>query len=166
MKQKHLIVILILIFSSTNASATEWPSEVSELSYQVDHSDRIVVGNVIDIQIFYDYTLVTMEVDDWLMNSLPSEEITIKTEIGTNVILEGEPTFTENETTILMLKDVNVSENMFRVRWGDVGKHPISEKETIEKEIAKPDISLLSIAGGLAVLVTLFLIYDWYTNRR
>ena len=39
-------------------------------------------------------------------------------------------------------------------------------KEAIEREMTKPNISLLDLAGGLAVLVTFFLIYDWYKNRR
>ena len=166
MKQTHLLIILMLIFASANVAVASYAPQTSKISFQVDYSDRIVIGTVMDIQTFYNYTLVTIEVNEWLMNPLHSEKITVKTDMGTNVVVEGNPTFTENETTILMLEDVNVSENIFRVRWGELGKHPISEKETIEKEIDKPDILLFSLAGGLAVLVTLFLIYDWFKNRR
>lgn len=135
MKQTHLLIILVLIFASTNAAATIWPQEVLEIPYQINNSDRIMTGTVTDIQPFYNYTLVTIEVDDWLMNPLPSEKITVITEIGTNVIVMGEPKFTENETVLLMLEDVNVSENRFKVLYGELGKYPLSNKDAILREL-------------------------------
>ncbi|WP_440956209.1 hypothetical protein ACSAZK_04495 [Methanosarcina sp. Mfa9] len=166
MKHSHLLTIFLLVFTSTTASATSWPPEVLEISYQVDHSDRIIVGYVSNIEQFGNHTVVTIKVDEWLMNPLPEEEIIVVTEIGTGYELVGEPKFTENETVILMLDDVNVSENRFRVGWGEFGKHPISDKEAISREIAKPEIPFLELTGGLAALVTVFLIYYWYRNRK
>lgn len=166
MKHSHLLIIFILVFTSTTASATSWPLDVLEISYQVDHSDRIIAGNVSNIEQFENHTVVTIKVDEWLMNPLPEDEIFVITEIGIGYELVGEPKFTENETVILMLEDINVSENRFRVRWGEFGKHPISDKEAIVREIAKPEIPFLELTGGLAALVTVFLIYYWYSYRK
>jgi len=135
MKRTHLFLILILIFSSTNATATIWIPEAFEIPYQINHSDRIITGTVTDIQQYYAHTEVTIEVDEWLMGPLPLEEITLITEIGKFSERMGEPKFTENETVLLMLKDVDVSDNRFKVLYGEPGKHLLSDKDIILREL-------------------------------
>ena len=56
--------------------------------------------------------------------------------IGTNVITEDEPTFSPNETIILMLEDVNISEDRFGVVFGEPGKHPLSDKDAVLQVLA------------------------------
>jgi hypothetical protein len=135
MKRTLLFLILILIFSSTNATATIWTPEAFEIPYQINHSDRIITGTVTDIQQYYDRTEVAIEVDEWLMGPLPLEEITVITEIGKFSERIGEPKFTENETVLLMLKDVDVSDNRFKVLYGEPGKHLLSDKDIILREL-------------------------------
>lgn len=135
MKRTLLFLILILIFSSTNATATMWTPEAFEIPYQINHSDRIITGTVTDIQQYYDRIEVAIEVDEWLMGPLPLEEITVITEIGKFSERMGEPKFTENETVLLMLKDVDVSDNRFKVLYGEPGKHLLSDKDIILREL-------------------------------
>lgn len=124
-----------MIFSSTNATATIWTPEAFEIPYQINHSDRIITGTVTDIQQYYDRTEVAIEVDEWLMGPLPLEEITVITEIGKFSERIGEPKFTENETVLLMLKDADVSDNRFKVLYGEPGKHLLSDKDIILREL-------------------------------
>ncbi|MCM1986840.1 hypothetical protein [Methanococcoides seepicolus] len=135
MKRTLLFLILILIFSSTNATATIWTPEAFEIPYQINHSNRIITGTVTDIQQYYDRTEVAIEVDEWLMGPLPLEEITVITEIGKFSERIGEPKFTENETVLLMLKDADVSDNRFKVLYGEPGKHLLSDKDIILREL-------------------------------
>jgi hypothetical protein len=116
--------------------------EAGEISYQVPRADRIVIGTVTDIQAFYNYTIVTIEVDEWLRNPLPAKAITVRTECGTGVRTEDEASFAANETAILMLEDVDASKNRFRMVCGEVGKHPPSERNAILKAIASSDSNL------------------------
>lgn len=112
-----------------------WTPEAFEIPYQINHSDRIITGTVTDIQQYYDRTEVAIEVDEWLMGPLPLEEITVITEIGKFSECMGEPKFTENETVLLMLKDVDVSDNRFKVLYGEPGKHLLSDKDIILREL-------------------------------
>lgn len=64
---------------------------MAEISYQIEHTDRIIAGNVSNIEQFENYMLVTIEVNEWLIN----------------------------EHVILMLKDINVSENEFKVTFAE-----------------------------------------------
>ena len=135
MKQINILFALILLLASTNVATAELIAEAAEIPYQINHSDRIIIGTVTDIQQFYDYTIVTIGVDEWLMNSLSTESITVRTKIGTNVITEDEPTFAPNETIILMLEDVNISEDRFGVVFGEPGKHPLSDRDAVLQEL-------------------------------
>ena len=136
MKQINILFALILLLASTNVAAALLIEEAGEIPYQINHSDRIIIGTVTDIQPFYDYTIVTIGVDEWLMNPLSTETITVRTKIGTNVVTEDEPTFAPNETIILMLEDVNISEDRFGVVFGEPGKHPLSDRDAVLQELA------------------------------
>ena len=136
LKQINILFVLILLLASTNVATAIFSAEASEIPYQINHSDRIIIGTVIDIQPFYDYTIVTIDVNEWLMNPLYIGTITVRTKIGTNFWTEDEPTFALNETIILMLEDVNISEDRFGVVFGEPGKHPISDKDAVLQELA------------------------------
>jgi hypothetical protein len=131
MKSLKIICMLVLILVSSGVSAACWTEEAYDLSYQIGESDRIAAGNVTDIRHFGDYDLVTIAVDEWMMNPLPCKNITVKTDIQYSTAA----TFTENESVVLMLQDMNVSGNMFTVAIGEPGKHPISEKGKIYEKL-------------------------------
>ena len=123
-----LLLAMLLIIASANTTAAMLVEDAGEISYQVPRADRIVTGTV-TTQAFYDYTIVTIEVDCWLKNPLPAKAITVRTECGTGVRTEDEASFALNETAILMLEDVNTSENRFKMVCGEVGKHPPCQRE-------------------------------------
>ena len=135
MKQRNILFALILLLASTNVATALLSSETAEIPYQINHSDRIIIGTVTDIQPFYDYTIVTIGVDEWLMNPLSTETITVRTKIGTNFWTEDEPTFVLNETIILMLEDVNINEDRFGVVFGTPGKHLPSDRDAVLQEL-------------------------------
>lgn len=136
MKQINILFALILLLASTNVATALLIEEAYEIPYQINHSDRIIIGTVTDIQPFYDNTIVTIGVGEWLMNPLSTETITVRTNIGTNVITEDEPTFVLNETIILMLEDVNISEDRFGIVFGEPGKHSLSDRDAVLQELA------------------------------
>ncbi|MCD4816833.1 MAG: hypothetical protein K8R06_10610 [Methanosarcinales archaeon] len=70
------------------------------------------------------------------MNPLSIKTITVRTKIGTNFWTEDEPTFALNETIILMLEDVNISDDRFGVVFGVPGKHPLSDRDDVLQELA------------------------------
>ena len=144
MKIAHASTLLamLLIFASANATAAVLVEEAYEIPYQVSIADRIAIGTVTDIRSFHDHTIVTIEVDEWLDSPLPAKAITVRTEGGTNVWVEDEASFALNETAILMLEDVDASENRFRMVCGEVGKHPPSERSAILKAISLSDSDL------------------------
>ena len=130
-----LLALLLILASATTTSAMLTPG-AGEIAYQVPRADRIMIGTVTDIQSSYDHTIVTIEVDYWLKNPLPAETITVRTECGTNVWTEDEASFASNETAILMLEDVDASESRFRMVCGEVGKHPLSDRDAILKALS------------------------------
>ena len=136
MKQINILFALILLLVSTNVAAAMLTAESAEIPYQINHSDRIIIGTVTDIQPFYDHTIVTIGVDEWLMNPLSTKTITVRTKTGTNFWTEDEPTFALNETIILMLEDVNIDDNRFGVVFGVPGKHPLSDKNAVLQELS------------------------------
>ena len=141
-RMSTLLLAMLLILTSANTIAAMLVEEAGEISYQVPRADRIVAGTVTDVQAFYDHTVVTIEVDCWLKNPLPAKAITVRTECGTGVWTEDEASFALNETAILMLEDVDASENRFRMVCGEVGKHPPSERSAILKAISLSDSDL------------------------
>ena len=139
MKHTSTLLAMLLILTSATTTAAMLTVEAGEISYQVPRADRIAIGTVTDIRSFYDHTTVTIEVEEWLRNPLPAKAITVRTECGTGVWTEDEASFAANETAILMLKDVDASENRFRLVCGDVGKHPISDRDAILEELERSD---------------------------
>ncbi|MEA1869303.1 MAG: hypothetical protein U9N09_04020 [Euryarchaeota archaeon] len=115
MKHASTLLALLLIITSVNTAAALLIVEAGEISYQVPRADRIVVGTVTDIQSFYNHRVVTIEVGEWLDSPLPAKAITVRTEGGTNSWVEDAASFALNETAILMLEDVDASENRFRI---------------------------------------------------
>lgn len=136
MRRASTLLALLLIIASANAASAMQVEGAGEISYQVPRADRIVAGTVTDVQAFYDHTVVAIEVDCWLKNPLPAKAITVRTECGTGVRTEDEASFAANETAILMLEDVDASKNRFMILCGEAGKHPISDRDAILKEIS------------------------------
>ncbi len=136
MRRTFTLLTLLLIFASANTAAAMLVEEAREIPYQINESDRIAIGTVTDIQSFYNHTVVTIEVYEWLDSPLPAKAITVRTEGGTNVWVEDEASFALNETAILMLEDVDASENRFRMVCGEAGKHPLSDRDAILKALS------------------------------
>ena len=131
------MILCIVALVSMSVVSAELPAESADITYQVSHSDRIAVGTVTGIQRLEEYSIVTVDVHEWLKNPISAETITIRSEIGTILYTEDEPWFTLNETVVLMLTDQDLENNSFRVTVGEPGKHPLSDKEAIVVEISK-----------------------------
>ena len=138
MKQIFLLFALILILASANTATASLTNEAYEIPYQVQEADRIIIGTVTDVKLWYDHTIVTIEVDEWLQNPLPAKTITIRTEGGKYVWVEDEASFTANETVLLMLEDVKVSKNRFKVLLAP-GKHPVSDRHEVLRAISQKE---------------------------
>jgi hypothetical protein len=136
MAHASALLALLLILLSANTAAAMLTEEAGEIPYQVSRADRIAIGTVTDVQQFYDYTVVTIEADEWLSNPLPAKAITVRTECGTNVRTEDEASFSLNETAILMLEDGGIDEHRFKMVCGEAGKHPISDRDAILKALS------------------------------
>ena len=141
MKQIYLLftLILILILVSANTATASLTKEASEIPYQVQEADLIIIGIVTDVKLSYDHTIVTIVVDEWLQNPMPAKTITIRTEGGKNVWVEDEASFTANETVLLMLEDVKISENRSKVLWGAPGKHPVLDRHEVLEAISQKE---------------------------
>jgi hypothetical protein len=109
--------------------------ESAEIPYQVNHSDRIVIGTVGNIEPHYDNTIFTINVEEWLYSPLPAETIKVRTETGTGVWTEDHAEFEENEQVLLMLKDKELDEQLFTVSVGFPGKRPISDRKAVVEEL-------------------------------
>ncbi|KCZ72898.1 Protein of unknown function (DUF1608) [Candidatus Methanoperedens nitroreducens] len=134
MVKKAAIYVLIGIFALSLFSdvvSASWSAEAGELSYQVNHSDRIIIGTVKEVRPGYDYTDVVIDVDEWLKGSLPDNEITIRTEQGTNVFTAGAANFSVGERALLMLSDENIEKGRFRMLNMQLGKHPVSDRDEV-----------------------------------
>jgi hypothetical protein len=136
MRYISTLLTMLLILASVNTATAMLVEVAGEISYQVPRADRIVAGTVTDVKTFYDHIIIAIEVDEWLRIPLPVKTITVRTECGTGVWTEDEASFATNETAILMLEDMDASENRFRLVCGEVGKRPISDRNTILKEIS------------------------------
>ncbi|MDI3540354.1 MAG: hypothetical protein PWQ52_1477, partial [Methanolobus sp.] len=88
-----LIVLFIVALISISVVSAELPAESAEIPYQVSHSDRIAVGTVTGIRSFEEYSIVTVDVHEWLKNPISAETINIRTGIGTVLDTEDEPRF-------------------------------------------------------------------------
>ncbi len=136
MKQLNLFFILftlILLLLVPNLAAALIDAEAAKIPYQVNNSDRIVIGTVSGIDTYYGYTIYTITVKEWLYNPIPAETIKVRSEIGTNVAVEDEVEFAHNESTLLMLKDENLDEQLFRVPLGL--KYPVPDRDAVIEEL-------------------------------
>ncbi|MCM1986302.1 hypothetical protein [Methanococcoides seepicolus] len=134
MQKIFILTIFLLLIAATNAHAL-FTQEAGMISYQINDSDRIAVGNVTNVQEHFKYSVVTIKVDEWLMGPLPSNEIEVITERGSMYINNNEPRFYNGESVILMLQDINVAENRFKVTIGEPGKHPTADRGEIISEL-------------------------------
>jgi hypothetical protein len=118
-----------------NLVAASLDSTTAEIPYQINNSDRIAIGIVSEISPGFDHTMYTIIVKECLYNSLPVDTIKVKTRIGTNVLVEDEAEFTQNESVLLMLKDDDISNHIFDVTFGFPGKHSVSDRDAVIKEL-------------------------------
>ncbi len=130
-----IVPALCLLFLTVSPAAAELIAESAEIPYQVNHSDRIAIGTVSDIEPHYDYTIFTITVEEWLYNPLPAETIKVRTETGTGVWTEDQPEFEENEEVLLMLKDIDLEDRLFKVSVEFPGKRPVSDRDAVIEEL-------------------------------
>jgi len=131
-----LLFTLVLLFLAPNLAKAEYIIEATEIPYQINDSDRIAIGTVSGIDIFRDHTIVTIRVDEWLYNPIPSKTIKVTTNIGTNLKVEDEAEFSvKNESALLMLKDLNLDQKLFYVTIGEPGKRPVSDRKAVIEEL-------------------------------
>lgn len=133
---KHLssfsiLLTFALLFLTPNFATAIYSSEATEIPYQVNNSDCIVIGTVSRIDTSNDYTITTITVSEWLYNPLPTKTIQVMTVVG----LEDEAEFTQNESVLLMLKDKRPDKHVFLMLVGSLGKHPASDKDAVIKEL-------------------------------
>lgn len=138
---KHLnlfsiLFTLILLFLVPNLAAAMLVPETAEIPYQINNSDRIMIGTVSKITDYGRYTITTITVNEWLYNPLPAKTIQVRTESGSSFWTEDEAEFTtHNESMLLMLKDKDLNKQLFSVTFGFPGKHPVSDRDAVVKEL-------------------------------
>lgn len=130
-----IIFTVALILLVPNLAAAELTEKASKIPHQVSHSDRIMIGTVSQIDTYYNYTIYTITVKEWLYNPLYTETIKVKTEIGTNFWTEDEAEFTQNESALLMLRDKDSNKQLFSVTFGFPGKRPVSDRNMVIEEL-------------------------------
>jgi hypothetical protein len=134
MKQLILFSMLctfVLLLLAPNPTAALYTQEAAEIPYQINNSDRIVIGTVSEINVSDYYTNNTITVKEWLYNPLPTKTIIVRTNIGTNAWQEDEAEFTLKESVLLMLKDQRPDKGVFRMSLGFAGKHPVSDRDSV-----------------------------------
>ncbi|HPS88875.1 MAG TPA: hypothetical protein PLC35_02685, partial [Methanosarcina vacuolata] len=73
MKRLNLFSILftlMLLLLAPNIAAALLAPETAEIPYQINNSDRIVIGTVSKIIDYGRYTIITIAVNEWLYNPL------------------------------------------------------------------------------------------------
>ena len=76
MKRRNLFSILftlMLLLLAPNLAAAALAPETAEIPYQINNSDRIVIGTVSKIIDYGRYTITTITVNEWLYNPLPAK---------------------------------------------------------------------------------------------
>ncbi|HWQ49297.1 MAG TPA: hypothetical protein VN414_10205 [Methanosarcina sp.] len=109
--------------------------KTAEIPYQINNSDRIVIGTVSKIDIYRSYTIYTITVKEWLYNPLPVKNIKVKSKIGANLWVEDEAEFTKKESALIMLKNVDLDKQLFSVTFGFPGKHPAADRDAVIEEL-------------------------------
>lgn len=126
-----LLGIFAFVLLSNSAVSTSWDPEAREIPFQVNHSDRIVIGTIKELRPSFEYTDVIISVDEWLKNPLTRNEITVRTERGTNALTVGAANFTVGEKTLLMLKDIDAGKGKFSMPFMELGKRPVSDRDEV-----------------------------------
>jgi len=134
-----LILVLLLLILVPNIATASLDSTTTEIPYQINNSDRIVIGAVSGINVYSDHTIYTITVKEWLYNPLPIDTIKVKTKVGTNIWVEDEAELTKNESALLMLQDLDANNQLFRVTFGFPGKRPVSDRDAVIKELKAQD---------------------------
>lgn len=130
-----LLGIFAFVLLSNSAVSTLWAPEAGEILFQVNHSDRIVIGTVKELRPSFEYTDVIISVDEWLKNPLPRNEITVRTEWGTNAFTAGAAKFSVGERVLLMLKDMDAEKGSFSMSFMELGKRSVSDIDAVIKEV-------------------------------
>ncbi len=130
-----ILLTFVLLFLTSTLAAASFASEAAEIPYQINNSDRIIVGTVSEINMSRDHTIATIKVNEWLYNPLPTETIKVRSERGTNLLTTVEVEFVQNESVLLMLNDVDLDKQLFRVGIGVPGKHPASDRDAVIEEL-------------------------------
>lgn len=129
-----LFTFILLLLAPTLATALFTP-EAAEIPYQINNSDRIIIGAVSEIDVADYYTNNTITIKEWLYNPLPTKTIIVRTNIGANASTEDEAEFTKNESVLLMLKDQRPDKGVFYMSLGFLGKHPATDRDAVIKEL-------------------------------
>ncbi len=137
---KHLnlfpiLFTLILLLLVPNLAAALLAPETAEIPYQINNSDRIVIGTVSKIIDYGRYTIITIAVNEWLYNPLPAKTIKVRIETGSSYWTEDEAEFTKNESVLIMLKDVDIDKQLFNVTFGFPGKRPTTDRDAVIEEL-------------------------------
>lgn len=134
MRKPNILLILsamfLLLYIPCPAVALLDP-EAAEIPYQINASDRIMIGTVSGIDVHYDHTIFTITVDEWLYNPLPAKTIDVRTKTGKYLWTEDQAEFTLNESVLLMLRDEDPEKQLFSVSIGFPGKHPASDRDAV-----------------------------------
>lgn len=130
-----MLFTFVLLLLTPGLATALFSTEVTEIPYQINNSDRIVIGTVSKIDACDYYTNNTITVKEWLYNPLPETTIIVRTNVGTNASQEDEAQFTQNESVLLMLMDQRPDEGIFRTFLGFPGKHPLSDRDVVIKEL-------------------------------
>ena len=83
-----LTLAFVLVLLIPNLAAASLDPKTAEIPYQINNSDRIVIGAVSGINVYSDHTIYTITVKEWLYNPLSIDNIKVKTRIGTNIWVE------------------------------------------------------------------------------
>ncbi|AKB48662.1 hypothetical protein MSKOL_2885 [Methanosarcina sp. Kolksee] len=138
MKRLNLFSILftlMLLLLAPNIAAALLAPETAEIPYQINNSDRIVIGTVSKIIDYGRYTIITIAVNEWLYNPLPAKTIKVRIETGSSHWTEDEAEFTKNESVLIMLKDVDIDKQLFKVTFGFPGKRPTTDRDAVIEEL-------------------------------
>jgi hypothetical protein len=127
-----------LFLLTASLAAALFTTEAGEIPYQINNSDHIVIGTVSNIEAQDNTANNTITVDEWLYNPLPNNSIIVRTTSWAE-----DARFSKNESVLLMLNDKNPiptsNENpekgVFYMDFGELGKHPVSDRDAVIKEL-------------------------------
>ncbi len=129
------LIFTFVLLLNTNLATAMLDEKTAEIPFQIENSDRIVIGTVSEINPYSTHTIYTITVKEWLYNPLPVDVIKVETRIGTNLSVEDEAEFAKSESVLLMLKDVDLNNHLFDVTFGFPGKHRVSDRDAVIKEL-------------------------------